>query len=76
MAYLYISYHWVKKGFSWLGNNIETTWKPQVTTIFPHGFHSGNSKITCGFLRRKHPGFPSMETCGIPVGKYMETPGS
>ena len=35
MAYLYISYHWVKKGFSWLGNNIETTWKPQVTTIFP-----------------------------------------
>ena len=67
---------------------METTWKHQVTTMFPPGFHSGNSTIPCGFPRKETPYAP---VSGIPLhgnqgetwgflhgnqgGNYMETTG-
>ena len=52
---------------------METTWKHQVTPMFPPSFHSGNSKIPCGFLRKETPYAP---VSGIPLhGNHVETWG-
>ena len=52
---------------------METTWKHQVTTMFPPGFHSGNSTIPCGFPRNEMPYAP---VSGIPLhGNQGETWG-
>ena len=42
---------------------METTWKHQVTTVFPLVFHMGNSKIPSGFPRKETPYAP---VSGIP----------
>ena len=52
---------------------MENTWKHQVTTMFPPGFHSGNSTIPCGFPRKETPYAP---VSGIPLhGNQGETWG-
>lgn len=47
-----------KRGVSWLGNNMETTWKP-------HGFRSGNS---C-----EQKKIPPMKTFGFPIWILRQT---
>ena len=61
---------------------MESTWKHQVTTMFPPGFHSENSKIPSGFPRKETSYAPVSgiplhgnqgETWGFPHGNQAET---